>query len=121
MLEAHRLEWWQEKTIDEPSANKQLLVSLYRWNQQFDSGLQNKTTISLRSLFLPLLMTTVLLGSVSMPLSVFGSPDSIILLCIGIFLNVQLVIEPPSFARLTASHHPTSNVFSFDYIVALPH
>ena len=121
MLEAHRLEWLQEKTIDEPSSNKQLLVSLYRWSQQFDSGLQNKTITSLRSLFLPLLMTTVLLGSVSMPLSAFGSPDSIIPLCIGIFLNVQLVIESPSFARLTASHRPTSNAFSFDYIVVLPH
>ena len=102
-------------------AKLKLLVRLYRWSQQFDSGLQNKTITSLRSLFLPLLMTTVLLGSVSMPLSAFGSPDSIIPLCIGIFLNVQLVIESPSFARLTASHRPTSNAFSFDYIVVLPH
>ena len=40
-------------------------------------------------LFLPLLMTTVPLGSVSMSLSAFGNLDSPIPLCIVIFLNVQ--------------------------------
>ena len=119
MLEAHQLEWLQESTTDELSSNKHWLVSLFKWNQRFDSRPQKAIIINLQSLFLPLSMSTDQLGFVNMLSSVLGSLDSTILLCIAIFLNVQLGTESPNFAKSMANHRPTSNVFSFGYIVAL--